>query len=111
AGFGKVGFFRLGNRRDCSEILVDELTRLSSIESADDRQRSIVWGVVGLEKLLHIRESGCLDVFQVAVEVVRVVPVAVGVLRHVEPWESTIRTVEDIYLYLISHHALLVLEI
>ena len=60
---------------------------------------------------MDVRERRGLDVIQVAVEVVCVVPVDVGVLRHVEPRESAIGLVQHVDLYFVTDYTLLIFQI
>ena len=107
----EIRLFWLSNRGNPSEVLLDQLARLSSIEIAHNRQGCVVRSVIGLEELLDIGKRGGFDIPQVTIEVVRVIPIGVGILRHVEPRESAIRAVKHVDLHLIPDYALLVLEI
>ena len=85
--------------------------RLGGIEVADDHERGVVGRVVGVEELLHVLQRGRVEIRQVAVEVVRVVPVVIRQLRHVEPREAAVGLVQDVHLDLVLDHALLVDEV
>ena len=81
------------------------------LEVADDDQHRVVRRVEGLEEVRDVLERGGVEVLQVAVEVVGVVPVRVGVLRQVEPGESAVGPVQDVDLDLVLDDFLLVLEV
>ena len=97
--------------RDRGEVLLDPALRLRRVEIADDDEHRVVGRVEGLEELRHVLERGGVEVLQVAVEVVRVVPILVGVLRQVEPREAAVGLVEDVDPDLVLDDLLLVLEV
>ena len=103
------GRLRLGG--DVAEVFLDDRARGLHVHVARDHERGVVGGVERREKLLHVGQRCGIELGQVAVEVVRVVPVRVGQLRHVEPRKATIRLVEHVHLDLVLHHALLVDEV
>ena len=91
-----------------AEVLLDHALHPRLLEIADDHEHGVARRVERLEEVLHVGQGRGLQVLQVAVEVVRVVPVGVGVLRHVEPREPAVRLVQHVDLDLVHHHALLV---
>ena len=81
------------------------------VDVADDDEHRVVRRVVGLEELLDVAERRGVEVLEVAVEVVRVVPVGVGELRQVEPRETAVRLVEHVDLDFVLHDSLLIREV
>ena len=63
------------------------------------------------EERPHVVERGRVEVREVAVEVVRVVPVLIRRHRQVDPREPAVRLVEDVDLDFVLDHLLLVLEV
>ena len=97
--------------RDVAEVTLDPAAGLRLVEVAGDHQDRVVGRVVGIKEGLHLVEGGRFEVGQVAVEVVGVVPVLVGVLRHDQPGEAAVGAVQHVRLDLVLDHVLLVLEV
>ncbi len=72
-----VGPLERRARRNRSEVLLDERSRLRGVEVADDRERRVVRRVVGSEELLHVVERCGREVLHRPDDGVRV-GVAVG---------------------------------
>ena len=80
-------------------------------EVAGDHQRGVVRRVVRLEERPHVVERRRVEVLEIAVEVVRVVPVLVRRHRQVDPREPAVGLIQDVDLDLVLHDLLLVLQI
>ena len=104
---GRGGSGRCGMR---AEVLLRQLHHLVRRRVAGDDEHGVVRRVVGVEELLHIVEVRRLELGEVAVEVVRVVPVRVRLLRQAEPLEGAVRLVEHVDADLFADHVLLVLQ-
>jgi hypothetical protein len=76
-----------------------------------DDEHGVVRRVVGLEEAADVIERSRLEVLEVAVEVVGVVPVGVGLLGQTEPLEGAVRLVQDVDAYFLAHDVLLVPEV
>ncbi len=100
-----------GDGRDRGEVLLNPGLRLRRVEVADDDEHGVARRVEGLEEARDVLERRRVEVVEVAVEVVRVVPVRVGVLRKIQPRESAVGLVEDVDLDLVLDDLLLVLEV
>ncbi len=109
--FGDVRQRRRRTARDIAEVLPDPLLRLCRIEIAGDDEHGIAGNVVSLEEGACVFERRRVDVLQVAVEVVGVVPVGIGVLRQLQPRKAAIRLIEHVDLHFLLDHALLVHQI
>jgi len=77
-----------------AKYLSNERRHRRRLDVTDDHEDRVGRVVVRLEEGLHLVQRGGLDVGQVAVEVVRVEPVHVGELRHVDPREAAVGSVE-----------------
>ncbi len=110
-GLGDVGELLVRRGRDRAEVLLDPLEGRLGLEVARHDERGVARRVEGLEERLGVLEGRGVEVLEVAVEVVRVEPVLVRDLRHVEPREPAVRPVQDVDLDLVLHDALLVREV
>ena len=99
-----------GARRDAAEVLLGQLHDLVRRRVAGDDEDRVVRGVVGVEELLHVLERRRLELGEIAVEIVGVVPVRVRLLRQAEPLEGAVGLVQDVDPDLFADHVLLVLE-
>ena len=63
---------------------------------AQDQQDRIRGRVVGAEELLHVAERGGVQIGEIAVEIVRVGPIAESDGRHVEPGKAAVGLVEHV---------------
>ena len=106
-----VGRRRQGLPRNRPEVPLRQAPHLGGGRVADDHQHGVVRRVVGLEEAAHVVERGGLELGEVAVEIVRVVPVGIGALPHLEPLEPAVRLVEHVDPHLLAHHVLLVLQV
>ena len=61
-----------------------------------NKQHGVVGHIISLEKGLNVPEVRGIQVREIAVEIVRVGPVAKGNRWHVEPGESAVRFVHDV---------------
>ena len=91
-------------------MLLGQLHHFVGGRVARNDQHGVVRRVVGLVELLHIVEIRRFELGQVAVEVVRVVPVGVRLLRQPEPLERAVGLIEHVDANLFADHVLLVLQ-
>src|ERR1700757_4107009 len=63
---------------------------------AEHQENGVVGDVIGFEEFLHVGKVGGVEVVKIAVEIMRVGPIAEGDGRHVEPRETAVRLVEDV---------------
>ena len=68
----------------------------SGRDVAEHQQHRVRRRVVGAEELLHVAERGGVEVGEIAVEIVRVGPVAKSDGRHIEPGEAAVGLVEHV---------------
>ena len=99
-----------GSPRDRAEQALDASARADVIEVAHHHERGVVGHIEALLERLCIGYGGCLDLRQVAVKVVAVVPVGIGQHRQVDPRPGGVRLVEDVHLYLVANDALLIFQ-
>ena len=92
-------------------MLLGEATDFGGCGVAHNDQHGVVRCVEGLEEPADILKGRRFQFLQVAVEVVRVVPVAVGTLPNLDPLESAMRLVEHVHAHFFADHVLLVLEV
>ena len=64
-----------------------------------------------MEESLHILDVGGVEVFEVAVEIMRVRIFSEGLLRQIEPVKAAIRLIEDVDAHFFFHHFPLVVEV
>ena len=103
---------RLPRRRgDPAEVLAHPGERLRRVDVAGHDQHRVTRRVVGFEELPHVAQRCRVEMLEIAVEVVRVVPVGVRHLRQIEPREPAIGLIEDVDLDLVLHHRLLIGQI
>ena len=84
---------------------------LRRVEVARDDQHGVVRRVERLEELLHVGDGGRVEVCEVAVEIVGVVPVLVRGHRQVDPREPAVRLVQHVDAHLALDDLLLVLQV
>src|SRR2546425_12067068 len=60
------------------------------LDVSEDQEHGVRRRIVSLEEGLHVVERGGIEVSKIAVKIVRVVPVAVGHGRQVEPWKAAV---------------------
>ncbi len=96
--------------RDRPEIAVDHRPRRLVVDVARDDEHGVVRAVEVAEELLRVVDGRSFEVGELAVEIMGVVPVLVGELRHVEPRPPAIGLVDDVDLDLVGDDALLVGE-
>ena len=97
--------------RNVREVFLDPGLCLRGFEVAGDHQRSVVRRVIGLEERPHVVERRRVEVLEVAVEIVGVVPVLVRGHRQVDPREPAVGLVQDVDLDLVLDDLLLVLQV
>ncbi len=78
---------------------------------AEHQQNGVRWRIVGAEKLLHVVESGGVQIGKIAVEIVRVGPVAKGYRRHIQPGKTAIGLVQHVDANFFFHHVALIAQI
>ena len=90
---------------------IGQRERLFDIHVADDHQHRVLRRVEVAEEGPHVVQAGGVEVLELAVAVVGVVPVAEGALAHVDPGEAAIGAVEDVDADLVLDHVALVVEL
>ena len=98
-------------RRYAAEVLLDPGLDLVGREVARHHERRVVGRVERLEERADIVDRGRIEVGEIAVEVVRVVPVFVGRHRQIDPREPAVWLVQHVDLDLVLDDLLLVLEV
>ena len=63
---------------------------------ADHQQDGIRGRIVSAEKLLHVVERGGVEIGKIAVEIVRVGPVAKGHRRQIEPGKTAVGLIQHV---------------
>ena len=106
-----VGRRRQRARLNAAKMLFGELHHLVRLRVADDDEHGVVRRVVRIEEILHVVERRRLDLLQIAVEVVGVIPVRVGLLVEIEPLEAAVRLVQHVDADFLAHDVLLVLQV
>ena len=109
-GLGDVRTRRRGACRQAAEVLGNPVLGRRGFEITSHHEHRIRRRVIAVEEALHVLEVGGIEFGEVAVEVMRVVPVGVRVLRQAQPREAAIGAVQDVHAHFVLHHALLVGE-
>jgi hypothetical protein len=111
ARLGEVRHRRQFGGGDICKILLDEFQRGGLLEVAHDHDHRVVGGVEGVKKCLHILQCRRFEIGQFAIEIVGVMPVLVGVLRHVQPREAAVGLIKDVDAYFVLDDVLLVHQV
>ena len=78
---------------------------------ADDRQHGVVGRVVSLEEVAHVVDGCGVDLRQITVAVVRVVPIGEGVFPKTDPFEELVWLVQHVDANFLADDRLLVLKV
>ena len=107
-GLRDVRARRRGSCRQAAEVLGNPGFRPCGFKITGYYQHGVRGRVVVIEEGLHVLEVGCVQFGEVTVEVVRIVPVGVGVLRQAQPRKAAVGAVQHVYAHFVLHHPLLV---
>ena len=81
------------------------------LEIAEHQQHGVIRRVVGVKEFLHVGERGGVEIGEIAVEIVRVGPVAKRDGRQIEPRKAAVGLVHHVDADFFLHHVALVAEI
>src|SRR3954469_2907558 len=85
-----IGQLRRFARGDAAEVLRYPTLGLCRIEITCNDEHSVAGYVIGGEERTCVLERRGIDVLEIAVEVVRVVPIGVRILRQAQPRKTTV---------------------
>ena len=92
-------------------MFLNHFLHFVDVHVADDGQHGVVWCVVSLEEVAHVFDGGSVDLCEIAVAVVCVVPIRESILPKTDPLKELIWLIEYVYADLFAHDVLLVLQV
>ena len=81
------------------------------LEIAEHQEHGVIRRVVGVKEFLHVGERGGVEIGEIAVEIVRVGPVAKGDGRKIEPRKAAVGLVHHVDADFFLHDVALIAQI
>ena len=102
---------RLRPRRNACKMALRQLETLVGVHIAEDQQDSIGRRVVCLKEFLDVIERRSVEIVEIAVEIVRIGPVAIRDGGKIEPWESAVGLIQHVDAHFLFHHVALIAQV
>jgi len=110
-GFSQIRRIRQFRLWDITEELLDHYKRLFRVEIPCYYNDRVIGSVKQVKKVLDVFEGRCLQILEITIEIVSVIPVLISNLGHVDHRKSAVRLIEYIDLDFVGHNSLLVRQI